>query len=218
MRRVLALSLLLVFPANAWDGFNRFEAPTTGATSGGGGLWGTGAKREQGVTCASCHVKPKGQVYASIEFLPLLMQVGPQSLYLPGQRYTITVTMKNESLGRPYQTCAPGLRSANGFAASFETATGLKAGRLESDTGQDSLACPASIPDQQMGTTVTYGSCTVIAATMVEDLTVWTFKWTAPGPGAGPITMNYALVDGNCDAKSTGDDVRIGTVVMAQGQ
>ncbi len=218
MRPLLVVALFAVLPANAWEGFQRFEAPTTGPTSGGGGLWGTGAKREHGVTCASCHVGAPGKVYASIEFLPLLMQVGPQSLYLPGQRYTIAVTIKNESLGRPFQTCAPGLKSTNGFAASFETATGLRVGRLESDSGQDSLMCSATIPDAQIGTTVTFGACSVIGSTPLEDVTVWAFKWTAPGPGAGPITMHYGLVDGNCDGKSTGDDVRLGTVVMAQGQ
>lgn len=212
------LCVALVTPANAWDGFKMFDAPTTGPTSGGGGVWGTGGKRDFGVTCSSCHVKGQGKIYATVEFFPLLMQVGPQSLYKPGQRYQVTVTLKNQWLGRGFVTCGQYLMSMNGFAASFETAAGVRAGRLEADSGQDSNACPATIPDLQTGTTVTFGQCTVIASTNTEDQTTWTFKWTAPTAGAGTVTMFYGVVDGNCDMKSTGDDVKMGSVVMAQGQ
>lgn len=214
---VPVVCLAVVAPAHAWDGFKMFEEPTTGPTSGGGGIWGTGGKRDKGVTCASCHVKAQGKIYATVEFFPLLMQVGPQSLYKPGQRYQVTVTLKNQWLGRNFQTCPPFVSSMNGFAANFETATGLKAGRLESDSGQDSNMCSAAIPDQQTGSTVTFGACNVIAGSNTEDQYYWTFKWTAPGPGAGTITMFYGVVDGNCDMKSTGDDVKMSSVVMAQG-
>jgi hypothetical protein len=219
MRRItLLLALALVTPANAWDGFKLFEEPTTGPTSGGGGIWGTGAKRDSGITCAHCHVKPVGKVYASIEFFPLLNQVGPNSLYRPGQKYQMKVMMIGESLGRTFAVCAPGKTSMNGFAATFETLGGVKAGRLESDSGQDSNACPVTVADLQTGTTVTFGKCAVIANTNVEDQATWTFTWTAPLKGAGTVMMFYGVVDGNCDMKSTGDDVKMGSVLMAEGQ
>ena len=213
----LALVLGLAGSANAWDGFKMYEDPTTGPTSGGGGIWGTGAKRDNAITCAHCHVKARAKVYAQIDFLPLLNQVGPNSLYRPSQRYQVTVTLKNESLGRTYATCGPYMTSMNGFAATFETTNGVRVGRLESDSGQDSNACQATVADIQMGSTVTYGKCGVISNTNKEDQTQWTFWWTAPAKTAGTVTMFWGVVDGNCDMKSTGDDVKMGTVLMAEG-
>ena len=219
MGRALMLLVLLAprVPANAWDGFKMFEAPTTGPASGGGGIWGTGGKRDNGITCAACHVKPVAKVYALVELSPLLGQVGPNSLYRPNQKYQLKVTLKGESLGRGFAVCGQSLISMNGFAASFETANGVRAGRLQSDSGQDSSACPATVPDMQTGSTVTFGKCAVISSTNTEDQTQWSFAWTAPAKGAGTVTMFWGVVDGNCDMKSTGDDVKMGTVVMGEG-
>ena len=218
--RALAVGLMLALAteASAWDGFKMFEEPTTGPTSGGGGIWGTGARRDNGLTCANCHVvNGPSKVYAQIEFFPLLNQVGPNSLYRPGQRYQLKVTLKGESLGRGFGVCGQLLTHTNGFAAAFETVKGVRVGRLESDSGQDSSACPLTVADAQPGSTVTYGSCTVISSTRREDQTQWTFWWTAPAKGAGTVMMFWGVVDGNCDLKSTGDDTKMGSVLMAEG-
>jgi hypothetical protein len=209
MRRLLALALVLIcVPAAAWDGDDYWEkAPQSAVTSGGGGIWGTGGKRDFGITCATCHVEPANKMAFAVMFSPAL---GVGNKYTPGQAYVVSATL-TETLGTNAANCN-GLDNRNGFAATFEFAAGGKAGTLGSDTG--AAGCPS------LGTTtMTLGRCDAIVyrAAAAKDRTQWTFKWTAPAAGAGAVTLSWAAVDGSCDMMSMNDDVKTGTLALIEG-
>lgn len=213
MRRLGLLLVLFSAPVFAWDDFQMFDEPTTGPTSGGGGLFGTGGKRDSSMTCAACHVKAPGRVDVQLTFTPPLEAGGG---YKVGRRYQVVAALKGESLGRSFGACGQYLMSMNGFVATFENTVGARVGRLESDSGQDSTACPPKIAGTPVGSTVTLGTCDEVIGNNVEDLTQWTFYWTGPPAGTGPVTLFWGAVDGNCDMKSTGDDVKTGRQSMAE--
>jgi hypothetical protein len=105
----------------------------------------------------------------------------------------------------------------NNFAATVENASGKIAGTLISDAGQSSSACPQAMPDPKLGTTLLYGDCHAITSNGGENMTSWSFSWTAPAAGAGSLTLYYGAVDGNCDMMSMGDDVKMGNMKLGEG-
>lgn len=180
---VVLVLVLLVAPraAAAFHAGAVFDRAPGGG--GGGGLFFTGAPRERGWTCAACHVAAPGRLQLDVRSQPSeLLALGA---YQPGQTYTITVAMRapEQQLG-----LAASRSNFNGMAASFLDGAdagagvigGLAAGRF-------------------------YARGTSIAATdspMVNE-TSWTFTWTAPAAGAGPVGFFLGVVDGN-GAGSTG--------------
>ncbi len=207
-RLFAVVSTLLCLPAPAWDGDAYWDkSPESDITSGGGGIWGTGGKRDYGITCASCHVDPANQMTFTLSFSPPL---GTGDKYVPGQSYVVSGNM-TETLGLNAGSCN-GLDNRNGFAATLELASGAPAGALFSDTGP--TGCPS------VGTsTQTFGRCdaVVYVANAGKDRTRWSFNWTAPSTGAGAVTLSWGAVDGNCDMMSMNDDVKTGTLTLAEG-
>jgi hypothetical protein len=50
------------------------------------------------------------------------------------------------------------------------------------------------------------------------NTTTWTYSWTAPAAGSGPLTVYYGVVDGDANGKSSlGDDVKMGTIKLVEG-
>ena len=193
--------------AHAWDGPTLWYDPADGMPPGGGGIFGTGAARDHGITCQDCHVDPPdGDVELRFRFSPSLASMNGLDAYQPGQTYDVTVELVGELLTGP---CAPDAKNNNGFAATFADATGQPAGMLASDSGQSGTDCPTAYPDPGTGTTVLYRDCDVA---MPEDYerTSWQFRWTAPSAGTGPVTLHFGGVDGNCDMMSMGDLVVVG--------
>jgi len=218
MRALTLLFLVVSAPALAWDGNLMWNAPTTGPTSGGAGIWGTGGRADHHIGCTACHVEAQGQVSLQLTFNPALDTTGGGTSYKPGQRYQVTAALLGEWKGRGFQTCGQYVSHTNGFGAAFELSGGARAGRIETDSGQDSDACPSTVGDPNSGnTTITYGDCHAVAANAKEDLTQWTFWWTAPAAGSGPVTIFWGVVDGDCDMKSTGDDAKVGQQVLTEG-
>ena len=68
MRRLVLLTAVLSTPVLVWDGFKMFSEATTGPTSGGGGIWGTGSKRDHAITCAACHAKAQSKINVALTF------------------------------------------------------------------------------------------------------------------------------------------------------
>jgi hypothetical protein len=66
-----------------------------------------------------------------------------------------------------------------------------------------------------------YGDCHAItgfgAPKRMVNITTWTFSWQAPAAGAGPITLYWGVVDGDCVMDSFGDDVKTGTLKLTEG-
>ncbi|MFO0595000.1 MAG: choice-of-anchor V domain-containing protein [Myxococcaceae bacterium] len=199
--------------ALAWDGNKLWEEPTTGPISGGAGIWGVGGKQDKGITCAHCHVGGQGRVGLGLAFVPAL---GANDAYVPGQRYAITATLTGQWLGRGFQTCGQYLMSMNGMGAAFEFPDGRVAGVIESDNAQSAASCPQTVADQLTGTTITWKRCHAVVGGNREDLTTWTFAWTAPAAGSGPVTLFWGVVDGNCDMTSKNDDVKVGRRALVE--
>jgi hypothetical protein len=225
----LALALLAPTAAHAWDGDTLWGSPANGGNGapgtmnalvpGGGGIYGTGGARDYNITCASCHVNDKqqqGKIDGKLTFNPPL---GAGDSYRPGTQYTIGVALVGEHLG--LSGCGPYVDgNINQFGASIEDAAGKSVGVLASDSGQSSASCPAAAPMTSSGTTLLYGDCHAIVSrggkTMVNT-TSWSFTWSAPAAGTGPVTISWGVVDGDCAMDSFGDDVKTGSTKLTEG-
>jgi hypothetical protein len=144
--------------------------------------------------------------------------VNGSSAYKPGQKYSITVTMTGEHKGLNQM-----MNNLNGMAITIEDASGKPKGIFESDTSPvvKSDACPAAYPaapGPATGTTYLYGDCHGVIFIPRTNTTTWTYSWTAPAAGTGPLTVFYGVVDGDANGKSSlDDDVKMGTVKLVEG-
>ncbi|MCC6337786.1 MAG: hypothetical protein IT380_27805 [Myxococcales bacterium] len=214
----IALSCLAPPAALAWDGNELWNAPTTGPTSGGAGIWGTGSRRDGRITCEACHEPPATggmPVDLTLAFQPALEQVGGAPGYRPGRRYTVTATLTGETLG--LSGCGQYLTHTNGFGVSFEDGSGLLAGRLESDLGMNASSCPPTVPQLATDSTITYGDCHALVSSATPNRSTWTFVWTAPPAGSGTVTLYWGVVDGDCDMTSRSDQAKTGSRALAEG-
>lgn len=198
----LALALALVLPRAAWayHSGSTFDKPP--GAGGGGGIFYAGAPLERGWDCTMCHLDPPGKV-------KVRLSVDPPSLfqgftYSPGEVYSFTATMMDESLGKN----SP-LSNYNSVAIEVVDGKGYQAGSMGGFAAEDLYSgYPATI--------VTTGT--------KPNVTEWKFTWTAPAAGSGPVTMYVAGVDGN-GANSGGgktltdplnDDVFVANVAFAE--
>lgn len=201
--------------AFAWDGVDLWYDSAAGKMAGGGGIIATGAVTDYNITCAHCHIKAPNKIDATFEFTPPMAMVGNQPVYTPGQSYQINVSLVGESLG--LSNCGQYMMNANNVGVAVEDASGKMAGELASDSGQTASSCKTTPPAQPIqGTTALYGDCHAAVGTGAENLSNWNFTWTAPKAGAGPLTLYYGVVDGNCDMTSYNDDVKVGTIKMGE--
>jgi hypothetical protein len=224
MKSTLVLSIVFAvvtasLAARAWDGNDLWYNPATGRRAtpydvmpGGGGILGTGGATDFNITCANCHIKGAPN-YGSIS-VDISPPLGPT--YKPNTRYDLTVTLKGEHLG--LSGCSPYVTgNVNQFAATFEDDSGKLAGALTATYGS-SANCPTDPPAAGFtGSTLTYRDCHAVVSAVVKDRASWTFSWTAPPPGSGQVTLYYGAVDGDCMMNSTGDDVKVGSLVMGEG-
>jgi hypothetical protein len=181
--------------------------------AGGGGLWSTGSRHDKGLDCQSCHIKATAD---RNKVIGVTLSAQPdwtdpsdptKTIYQPGQTYTVTLSLTNEQK-------LPGNGvpdTLNGFAATFESeATQQRAGVLRSDiAGVDSNACPQTFPQPvpPSGTSYVYGNCNAIVFIPRVNTVSWTFGWTAPAQGSGPVRLYYSVVDGDHPDKSSLDDI-----------
>src|SRR5262249_49996262 len=209
---IIAALFALLAPrtAAAWDGPQLWYMRASDAQPGGSGIIATGGVLDHNVTCANCHLKAESKIDVKFTFSPALPTVGRLPTYTAGQKYQVTATLEGEHLG--LANCGQYTSNVNNFAATFEDAGGKFAGVIASDSGQSSANCPVDPPPNPInGSTVTYRDCHAIIGTG-GTLTQWNFTWTAPAASAGPLTLYYGAVDGNCDMMSMNDDVKTGTM------
>jgi hypothetical protein len=182
-------------PATGRAGTNR---------AGAAGRYGTGGRTDKGIKCSHCHVKGEGKIGMTLAANPAFPSVGGEDRYVPGQRYTITVTMTGEHKNPGMTT-----NNGNGMAATIENASGQRAGRFIADAGQDSATCPAANPYATAAsmpagkTTFLYGDCHGVLPLSFDGLTQWRFDWIAPAAGAGNLTLFVGMVDGNSGGGSS---------------
>lgn len=197
-------------PASAWDGPGLWYGRADDANPGGGGILGTGGRHDHGIKCTDCHVDrvQEPNLGFAMTFQPALNG----QVYAPGQRYTVTARLTGAQLGVGCNAADATMHNRDGFAASFEDASGAAAGALASDSGQTSASCVLPSPPPP-GTTALDGDCQVIFATSAENVDAWTFTWTAPT--AGPVRVFWGAVDGNCDMMSMKDAAVSGSMTLA---
>ncbi len=185
--------------------------------AGAGGIYGMGSAKDYGITCAHCHIKAAGTIGVNVTPTPAWGNVNGSMAYKPGQKYSITVAMTGEHRG-----LNQGNNNLNGVAITVEDQSGKPKGIFESDTSPvvSSAACPTTFPatNPTAGTTYLYGDCHGVVYIPRPNATTWTFSWTAPAAGSGPMTVFYGVVDGDADGKSSlDDDVKMGTVKLVEG-
>jgi hypothetical protein len=215
---IVAALTFFSLPASAWDGIPLWYGTAHGASPGGGGIVGTGGLSESSIECVHCHMKPEKKIDATVTPVPAF---GAGTSYAPGQKYQFTVKLVGEHLG--LAQCDQYMANNNGFAATFENASGQNVGSLASDSGQvQGSACPKDPPkgDTLTGTTVMYDDCRVILprtdGVSLPNVTQWKFSWTAPPRGAGDVVMYAGVVDGNCDMSSLNDDAKMIKLTLSE--
>jgi hypothetical protein len=212
--------------ARAWDATASWNNPANGApsvTPGGGGIYGTSGARDYNIACNHCHINDtnqQGAIDLKLTFNPPMTLLSGQYIYSPNQTYRVTAQMTGEHLGLTNCTSTATTGNANNMAAAIEDTSGKPAGVLASDSGQSASACPPTLPASLTGTTALYGDCHAVVSisgvTGTFDRTQWSFSWTAPAAGAGPLRLYFGAVDGNCGQSSLGDDVKMGNLTLVE--
>jgi hypothetical protein len=207
------LVLSLSSAALGWNHENFWMAAVASTTPGGGNIWGTGSRHDEGARCADCHSGGAGTIGLQFQFSPPLGSQNGSPAYAAGQTYAVTATMTGGHVKLDW-----GTEVMNGFGAAFETASGAVAGRLLSDSyGTLASPCASTQPSlNSTGTTVTYGDCHAVAHRNRRGLSSWSFTWTAPAAGAGPVTLYWGTVNSNGMDDSNQDDAQAGTLLLQE--
>lgn len=114
-----------------------------------------------GQTCGSCHG------VTTSEASNILSSNVPVTGYVPGQTYTITVTVS-------------GTTARKGFQVSPQNANGQLVGSVAAGSGSKLLSSKY----------ITHSSA------KTSTSSVWTFSWTAPSAGTGNVNFYGAFVNG----------------------
>jgi hypothetical protein len=196
-----SIALVVCFAARSASAFHAgatYDKPA--GAGGGGGVFYTGAARERGWDCSACHTKAAHQIQVRLGATPDLLT---DFAYVPGQTYSFTATLEGEHLGKQSSTA-----NYNGLAIAFVDSKGNDAGTL-SGYSPDDFYSPSAATITSAGTRV--------------GVTRWTFRWTAPAKGSGPVTLHAAAVDGNAAGQSSGtltdpwgDDVFVGKLLLKE--
>lgn len=157
--------------------------------SGGASAGKTGAPGE--TNCTQCHA---GTVQNGTSENVLVVSQGgnPVSNYVPGQQYTVTLTMVSNPTKRGFQATA--LTSANAMAGSF---TGV--------AGNTSIN----------GTTKKYANHTSTSNTSAAA-PAWNWTWTAPALGTGNVTFYVATNKTNNNGNDNGDQIYLSQYVIQE--
>ena len=183
MKRFLLLTGIALGAAVGWLAFDPPAPREVSANSALPPLGVTGAPPGEG-TCFNCHAGALNDGVGSVTI------TGMPTPYMPGQTYTLGVTVQRTGQSRwGFEITA--------LKASDNTAAGI-------------LSSTAQLTD----TTRTFSGRMYVSHTTLngQDGTflgsssgVWTFSWTAPAAGAGAVTFYAAGNAANGNGSSTGD-------------
>lgn len=227
-------ALSMVSAASAFPHLYMWIDPANGHPSsagqpapGGGGIYGTGGAKDYGITCAHCHTNAPGMVGTTIAPTPAWQTLPGGSAYKPNTKYRIVVTLTNE-------TKNPGTtNNLNGFALTIENQSGVGVGMFATDAatpittmnctntrvlGAAEMALVTAGTTTYMISPANTGGCYTVVSVPKAGATSWSFDWTSPAAGTGPVTIFYGVVDGDkAGTDSSGDDVKQGTVRLLEG-
>ena len=233
---MMALVLLVAPAVHAFPNLYFWQVAADSANGGAGFLYGTGSTTELGVTCALCHIKAPGTLDTTVTPSPAWAQKNGSAAYIPGQLYTISVALVNETKG-----LGLGAKNLNGMVLTIENQAGQGVGLFTNDDNvanavntntciQVPLSPPQAAGQLQANLTArgattylispsaTGGKCYTVVSVNTMNLATWKFTWKAPVAGTGPVTIYYGAVDGlNGGSSSLQDDVKQGTVKLVEG-
>jgi hypothetical protein len=173
---VLACGLAWFMPATARAFHAGSTFDKTAGAGGGDGLFYTGSPFvEHGWTCTACHLSAPGAIRLDLVAMPSVLL--DRRSYTPDASYQITATLVGEHLGigsprANYNSLALTIVQSNGAAAGFLS---------------------GYAPDDFYNG----GDTTIASAGQKVGITAWSFTWTAPPAGTGPVTLYACVVDGN---------------------
>jgi 1,4-alpha-glucan branching enzyme len=141
----------------------------------------TGSVGDSGINCTQCHT---GQPQNATSWITTNI---PQSGYVPGQTYSITVSGTHTGVVK------------FGFELTAENASGTKVGTFAITNATQTKLTNGNkaVTHTSAGTTPTAGSKT------------WSANWTAPNPAVGPVVFNAALNAANGNGNNQGDVIYI---------
>jgi hypothetical protein len=194
----LIACLVIVWPQEASAFYARGYFALSADLGGGGRLYYTGSPIERGWDCTACHTDAPGVVRVRLVTDP--PELIAEKRYVPGVSYNIDAVLENETRGLDSKY------NANGMLA--EIAHGNDAsGELKAGPGTELL---------ENGRVVGSTSDTLGA-------TKWSFSWTAPARGTGPVTVYLGAVDGNgagdretARQDHLGDDVYVARLMLSE--
>lgn len=192
------MRIVLILPVAAllMSGFAYISSDTSqhgflsSPLNGGGASPGmTGAPNES--NCTQCH---SGSVQNgdTENLLTILSGATPVSTYVPGQQYTVNLSMSSNPAKRGFQSTA--LTATNTMAGGF---TG-QAGNTSINGGAKKYANHTS------------GSNTSVNAPS------WSWTWTAPAVGSGPVTFYVATNKTNNNGNDNGDMIYLSQHVIQE--
>ena len=163
-----------------------YFSPATGNTSAAPA--GRTGSPGDGLSCTSCHTGT-----ATTE-AGLITSDIPAAGYMPGQVYTITATVTMAG------------KTKFGFQVSPQNTSGTKLGTLNvtNPTHTTLVGSGKYITHKTAGTSFSSGTAT------------WSFTWTAPALGSGPVTFYGAFNITNANGNSSGDMIKLSTLTVPQ--
>lgn len=148
-------------------------------STGSGAPTGTANDPSGGfVNCTDCH---SGTATATTTVATITTNI-PASGYVPGTTYTVTATATYAG------------KTKFGFEVSPQNSAGTKLGTLiNTGTATKLVGTSKYVTHTSAGTTGTTGSHT------------WSFNWTAPAAGSGPVTFYGSFLVTNANGSTSGD-------------
>jgi hypothetical protein len=221
LRSSLILALLCVGgAAHAFDDASGFFAnpvapPSVSASTGG--VYFTGSPRWSSLDCSTCHTDGPGIVTVHVGSSDAtLFTLG----YAPGTTYELQIELRNETEGLMYgsPTCTEPTAmnyvqcNNNSFGLEIDDDAHDPVGKLCSEQpGSSGCPMPNILGDDTVvspdGQAVFGNRKHSDAKTVsVNDPVRWSFWWTAPPQGTGPVTIYLGAVDGNGGAGTRDND------------
>ncbi len=198
---IFALAFCVASPAYAFHTEDLFEE--SAATGGASGVFYTGSPRAKNWTCAACHLDAPGVVSLTLSSMPRTLFADLE--YEPGQTYTITVGMTNETKGLEASS------NYNSFAMEFLDPEAMPLGGF------------FGFDEAILSTIGMNGGVLFAIGQKNVRLTEWTFSWQAPMDGPDYVDLYLAGVDGDGASDATvassnpgNDDVVTGALRIAR--
>ncbi len=173
---VVGLTPSVVWAYHAGD---TFEKPP--GAGGAGSVYYAGVELEHGWDCTLCHENPPRTVDLGVTIDPPL---APGGSYAPGQVYSFEVQLLNEHAG-----LNSALYNFNSIVVEVVDRQGFQSGKFDGFSSTDFV--------QPYNATLLYGR------PPSPNVTSWSFRWTAPDAGAGPVSIHLAALDGDGASTST---------------